>query len=292
MPALLLAAPGFAQTRLASPAALRAPVPSPGAGAPTAALLAPGHVPAALAPLPSPAASISAAAPVPAPAPAAARASGVQLLLDLGRTPEESEAARVFAGVFDGARAPVEGSPVTPRFERERNPLPLPAAVVRDAVAKVLPALRESVALGSWSGPHTTLDQSCCGDAAPKLAALLRARGVPARLIEAEAHFYVLIESPDVQLFIDPTIRQFFGKRAAPRGVPEVFVGTLPELAEFFERHGKSKTARDGLLRIYFADSAVREERLRELEAEILLGGRRDLEPLRREMGLPPRPVR
>ncbi len=197
-----------------------------------------------------------------------------------------------YGAMFDGtAVGGPEGEKVSPRLLIAKEPtlrLPIQAAVVRGAVERALPALRESVALGSWSGPHTTLDESCCGDAAPKLAALLRARGIPARLVEAEFHYYVILDLPEGQLVVDPTIRQFFGKKGAPRSVPAVFVGTIGELTTLFQHHAAAKTTRYDTHRIYFSEAQTREEYLRKTISDIHLGGVRDLEPLRREMGLPP----
>lgn len=197
-----------------------------------------------------------------------------------------------YGAMFDGTAVDgTEGEKVSPRLVDAREStlrLPLQAAVVRGAVERALPALRESVALGSWNGPHTTLDESCCGDAAPKLAALLRARGIPARLVEAEFHYYVILDLPEGQLVVDPTIRQFFGKKGAPRSVPSVFVGTIGELTTLFQHHAAAKTTRYDTHRIYFSEALTREDYLRKTIAGIHLGGVRDLEPLRREMGLPP----
>lgn len=197
-----------------------------------------------------------------------------------------------YGAMFDGASVEgPEGQRVSPRLidtKEQTLRLPLHAAVVRGAVERALPALRESVALGSWSGPHTTLDESCCGDAAPKLAALLRARGIPTRLVEAEFHYYVILNLPEGQLVVDPTIRQFFGKKGAPRSVPAVFVGTIGELNTLFRHHAAAKTTRYDHHRIYFSEAQTREEYLRKTIADIRVGGVRDLEPLRREMGLPP----
>ena len=197
-----------------------------------------------------------------------------------------------YGAMFDGASVDgPEGQRVSPRLSDAKEQalrLPLQAAVVRGAIERALPALRESVALGSWSGPHTTLDESCCGDAAPKLAALLRSRGIPARLVEAEFHYYVILNLPEGQLVVDPTIRQFFGKKGAPRSVPAVFVGTIGELTALFAHHAAAKTTRYDTHRIYFSEALNREEYLKKTIADIHAGGVRDLEPLRREMGLPP----
>lgn len=191
---------------------------------------------------------------------------------------------------FDGAAKPQDDEPISPRLilpGGSENRIPLRAAVVRGAVERALPALRESVALGSWNGPDTTLDESCCGDAAPKLAAILRARGVPARLVEAEFHYYVSIEMPDGQIIVDPTIRQFFGKKKAPNTVPLVFVGTVSELNDLFERHAHAKWSRYDVSRIYFSGSVTRESQLNKVESDIKTNGARDLAPLRRYLGLP-----
>lgn len=292
LPALFLALPAAAQLRSPVPELGRAPVAlspvSAYAAAPASALLLPPSLtPVALAPAAAPSAPVLI---VPgAPEPARPAAQPVQLLLDLSRTPQEKEAANL-AGAFDGAIAPRDGASVSPRIELpEMGHLgePLMLAITRGAVEKSLPALRESVALGSWSGPHTTLEESCCGDAAPKLAALLRARGVPARLVEAEFHYYVMIETPETQIVVDPTIRQFFGGRKAPRAIPDVFVGTIPELNALYERFRTAKTTSYGPLRIYFSESYVRVKQLVDLERDIRRGGPRDLAPLRKAMGLP-----
>ena len=291
--ALFLALPAAAQLRVAVPELGRAPVAlspvSPAIAAPPSSLiLPPSLTPVALAPAVQAPVLIVPGAPEPAkPAPAA---RPVQLLLDLARTPQEKDAAAL-AGAFDGATPPSEGASVTPRLaltEKASLGEPMMLALTRDAVHKVLPFLRESVALGSWSGPHTTLDESCCGDAAPKLAALLRSRGIPARLVEAEFHYYVMIETPETQIVVDPTIRQFFGKKGAPRAIPDVFVGTVGELNALFEKFRPAKTTSYGPLRIYFSESYVRVKQAADLERDIHRGESRDMAPLRRALGLPP----
>ncbi|MDP3542594.1 MAG: hypothetical protein Q8T11_09035 [Elusimicrobiota bacterium] len=195
-----------------------------------------------------------------------------------------ADEARRYADFFDGAAPAVEDEPVSARLALGPGPAlrrPLQLDAVRGAVARALPALRESVALGAWNGLRTTLDGSCCGDAAPKLALLLRAQGVPARLVEAELHFYVLLDLPDGQIVIDPTVRQFFGKDLAPKAIPHVFVGDLAELADFYRRHAAAKTTSFDPPRIYFRDAAVREHALRALEAEVRAGSAAEHEPLR-----------
>lgn len=272
---LVLAAPFAAPVPVSrAPAISFAPALSPSAL--SAPALAPA--PAFPAPLPPPALMLVPAQAAPAKAAPAA---------------DDFEAGH-YAAMFDGTplEGP-EGEAVSPRsagYGQATLKLPLQAAIVRRAVESALPALRESVALGSWSGPRTTLDESCCGDAAPKLAALLRARGVPARLVESELHYYVILDLPEGQLVVDPTIRQFFGKKGAPRAVPSVFVGTVAELNELFLRQQPAKTTRYDARRIYFSEAVTREDQLRRVEAEIRRGGPRDLEPLRRHLGLPPSP--
>jgi hypothetical protein len=176
--------------------------------------------------------------------------------------------------LFDGAVQGADGAAVHPRLidGPQTVSLSLQLGIVRGAVERSLPALRESVALGSWNGPHTTLSDSCCADAAPKLAALLHARSIPVRLIVAEFHYYVILDLPENQIVIDPTIRQFFGKKAAPRGVPDVSVGKLGELGALFERYKKAKTTHYETSRIYFSDAVSHDKRLAALEAEIRRG--------------------
>lgn len=160
----------------------------------------------------------------------------------------------------DGAYAPVFVAPgVT---SQETLALRLRARVdsVRGEVERAVPALRRSVTAGGWYGPNTVLDGPCCGDAAPKLAALLRLRGVPATVVEAEFHFYVVVRTPDGDVVVDPTFRQFFGREKAPADVPAAFVGTWGELDGFFSSHGRSKTTSYGVSRIYRSDARVRED--------------------------------
>ncbi len=130
--------------------------------------------------------------------------------------------------------------------------------ILAEAVRTVLPALAASVAAGDWNGPGTTLDKPCCGDAAPKLALLLRGRGHALNVVEAETHYYLMQVVGTGQLIVDPTIRQFFGGPRAPPDVPTVFVGTISELNELFSRRAGARTGRHGVQRIYFSSSRVR----------------------------------
>ncbi len=272
-----------------APAAGPVVLPSAVAGLAPAPFAAPASLVPSLLPAPAQASPLR-VTPV---APAAARPVILQSLVSVPAAPDpaEPESPGRYADFFDGAAPASDGDAVSPRLAVEPGPAfrqPLQLDIVRSAVARALPALRESVALGGWNGPHTTLDESCCGDAAPKLALLLRAQGVPARLVEAEFHYYVLLDLPDGQIVVDPTVRQFFGKRQAPKTIPHVFAGTVGDLNAFFLRHAASKTTKYDPRRIYFRDAVVREDALLAYEAKVRAGGEADHEPLRRFLGLPP----
>lgn len=200
-------------------------------------------------------------------------------------------AAEGLAGLFDGSGLPAENAAadaveVHPRVVTDTQALEPRAlrakvsALAADA-ERALPALRASVALGDWNGPGTTLDGRACGDAAPKLALLLRALGRSVRVVEAEFHYYVLYEGSEGQVVIDPTFRQFFGGKSAPAEVPTVFVGTVGDLHRFFREHAASKTTRYDPDRIYFREGRVRDDRV----AELLRRGGADLAPLAAFLG-------
>lgn len=182
-----------------------------------------------------------------------------------------AENARLMA-LFDGSRpagdAPFGAAMSAARGEDDvrsvERGLAASVADIRREAGAAVPALRRSVELGQWNGPHTTLDGPCCGDAAPKLAAFLRLRGYPAVLVEAEFHFYVVVKLPEGDVVVDPTFRQFFGRGAAPPSVPQVFVGTWPQLDAEFAAHQKAKSTRHGPQRIYRSEARAREDLLRE----------------------------
>jgi hypothetical protein len=234
-------------------------------------------LPAAAAAAPTPAVS-----PVPvlqpvAPAPAA--------LPPAPAPPAEFASA---APAVDGAAfyPPVQASPASLGPQAEHR-----VETVRAAAVRALAALRESVARGGWNGPGTTLDGPCCGDAAPKLAVMLRARGIPARLIEGEFHYYVAVDLPEGPIVVDPTVRQFFGRKDAPSSVPTVFVGTVGQLNALFARHRAAKATRYDPSRIYFSDARVRETKLRILDRLVREGDRDEHEPLRRFLAQVPPPA-
>ena len=164
-------------------------------------------------------------------------------------------------------------------LEQDRG-LAAPLAALRSAVAEAKPALVESVRLGEWRGPNTTLSDSCCGDAAPKLALLLQRMGLPAEAVEAEFHYYALWRHEAGDLFLDPSIRQFFGKQAAPAAVPEVFVGTQGDLHRLYRDYAAHRTKSYDYTRIYFSDSATRNAAVAKLEGQ--LEQRSDLQTLAR----------
>jgi hypothetical protein len=174
--------------------------------------------------------------------------------------------------LFDGSRpagdAPFGAAVSAARGEGDvraiERSLAASVADIRRETDAAVPALRRSVELGQWNGPHTTLDGPCCGDAAPKLAAYLRLRGYPAVLVEAEFHFYVVVKLPEGDVVVDPTFRQFFGRGEAPASVPQVFVGTWPALDAEFAAHQRAKSTRLWPQRIYRSEARVREDLLRE----------------------------
>lgn len=187
----------------------------------------------------------------------------------------ESDQGRVLADLFEGVAAK-DGSVVFPQvatpetMSHDRDTAETADALARD-VAAVLPALEKSVWHGGWRGPKTTLNDSCCGDAAPKLGLLLRQMGHPVDVVEAEFHYYLIQRLPYGEVVIDPTIRQFFGGARAPPSIPKVFVGTVSDLHALFARHAAAKTTSYDVPRVYFRDAVVRNAKLegvRRLAAE------------------------
>ncbi|MBI3563559.1 MAG: hypothetical protein HY079_00010 [Elusimicrobia bacterium] len=187
--------------------------------------------------------------------------------------------------LFAGAAPASDGALVYPHLTDAHavaRDLPRQVEAVRATALRALADLRASVALGGWNGEGTKLDGPCCGDAAPKLAVMLRGRGLPARLVEAEFHYYVILDLPEGQIVVDPTVRQFFGRADAPPSVPTVFVGTIEQLHGLFERHKLAKTTKYDPSRIYFREAREREAKLNALDAEVRSGRAAEHEPLRR----------
>ncbi|MBI3549456.1 MAG: hypothetical protein HY078_10495 [Elusimicrobia bacterium] len=149
--------------------------------------------------------------------------------------------------------------PVTEDFFPVHDPTALDARrrTIADAVACARPLLAESVRASGMAGPATDLSDAVCGNAAPKLALLLRWRGLSADLVDNYNHIYIASREPDGVLVVDPTIRQFFGRRSAPADVPEIFIGTLLELKALFARNAESMTWTPGFDSIYFDASRI-----------------------------------
>ncbi len=170
---------------------------------------------------------------------------------------------------------------VTPQSAAREPELNEARAAIGASVAQALPSLKDSVRLGEWRGPGTSLDSPCCGDAAPKLGLLLRNMGYGVNVVEAEMHYYLLHALAGGQLIIDPTIRQFFGGARAPPSVPTVFVGSVGQLHALFESHAAAKTTRYDMQRIYFKQAEIRDARMLELQQALGQRPRRvDLGPL------------
>ena len=151
-----------------------------------------------------------------------------------------------------------------------------PAAELRVVLDDVTPVLERSVHMGEemWCD-LTTLSDSCCIDAAPKCAFVLRGRGFPVDHVRAEKHSYVLWGQEAGNIFIDPTVRQFFGGREAPATVPKIFSGTLADLERLFREHHQSQS--DQLIQaIYFNQAAVTN-----LPVQWLAGPKKDLDHVR-----------
>lgn len=105
-------------------------------------------------------------------------------------------------------------------------------------VAKdVMPYLDSSVRNADWNRElRFGIDGPSCFDAAPKLGVIFRALGLPGYVVARPEHVFMIVETPEVVLLVDPTIRQNFGHDLAPSWVPRIFVGTLSELKALFRR--------------------------------------------------------
>ena len=96
--------------------------------------------------------------------------------------------------------------------------------------------LDASVRAGDWNDTRMGIDGPTCFDAAPKFALMLRALGLPGYVVNNDHHVFLVAETKDATLIIDPTIRQYFGQNYAPTWVPQIFVGTLSELRALYAR--------------------------------------------------------
>ncbi|MBI2362577.1 MAG: hypothetical protein HYV15_04260, partial [Elusimicrobia bacterium] len=97
----------------------------------------------------------------------------------------------------------------------------------RRAVVGAQAVAAEAASARTFQGRAMSLDDPCCGVAAPVMGVLLRRAGVPVDAVQAEFHTFLVREAGGQVMVVDPTIRQFFGGKRAPAGVPQVFVGTL-----------------------------------------------------------------
>lgn len=286
---LLAALPARAQTgRAAAEARAVAPVPAVGQSAAGAPLSAPALVlPQALAApsLPTPALPTAAArAAVLEPAVAAkaalaapaAAATPVQPALlgpdgkpikaaqgaeSAGRAaPEAPELGALFDGAGldlsrDGSAfsGPAVAAAPTPAGVREAARTRL-----KRAAASAQKVAAEAAAARTFQGRAMSLDDPCCGVAAPVMGVLMRRAGVPVDAVQAEFHTFLAYREGAEVYVVDPTVRQFFGGARAPASVPQVFVGTLGELDALFAAHAAAKTTRYGTDRIYRSEAVVK----------------------------------
>jgi hypothetical protein len=107
---------------------------------------------------------------------------------------------------------------------------------IRQAAAAAIPYLDESVRKAPWNESHMGIDGPACFDAAPKFALMLRGMGLPGYVAACAHHVFMIVETAEATLLVDPTIRQYFGQTSAPAWVPKIFVGTLSELKALFAR--------------------------------------------------------
>lgn len=128
--------------------------------------------------------------------------------------------------------------------------------------AKIVAA--KAASARTFQGRAMTLDDPCCGVAAPILGVLLRRADIPIDAVQAEFHTYLLRTVEHELMVVDPTIRQFFGGRRAPAEIPAVFIGTFGELESLFERHASAKSTRYGVARIYRSEAVIKNSLLEE----------------------------
>lgn len=110
------------------------------------------------------------------------------------------------------------------------------AKKLKSVVREAAPYLNKSVLNGGWNESKMSIDGPVCFDAAPKLAMMLRAQGFPAHVAASGHHVFIVLETKDVSLIVDPTIHQYFGQDASPDWAPRIFVGTLSELKALYAR--------------------------------------------------------
>lgn len=150
---------------------------------------------------------------------------------------------------------------------------PTPAATLqavkdelRRGAAAAQAVAAEAASARTFQGRAMSLDDPCCGVAAPVMGVLMRRAGLPVDAVQAEFHTFLTRRAGDEVFVVDPTIRQFFGGRNAPASVPQVFVGTLGELEALFSAHQRAKTTRYDVSRIYRSEAVVKNSLLAEAE--------------------------
>ena len=104
------------------------------------------------------------------------------------------------------------------------------------AASAAAPYLDESVRKAPWNDARMGIDGPVCFDGAPKLGLMLRALGYPVYTAATGSHVFLIAVYPEAMFLVDPTIHQYFGQDAAPGWVPQVFVGTVSELAALYGR--------------------------------------------------------
>lgn len=143
-------------------------------------------------------------------------------------------------------------------------------AAVRDELRRGAAAAQsvaaEAASARTFQGRAMSLDDPCCGVAAPVMGVLMRRAGIPVDAVQAEFHTFLTRRAGEDVFIVDPTVRQFFGGAKAPATVPQVFVGTLGELEALFAAHQKAKTTRYDVTRIYRSEAVVKNSLLAEAE--------------------------
>ena len=189
--------------------------------------------------------------------------------------PSGPTAPNALDALFDGSKGlPLDlasdGLPLRKRIHlgaADPGTLETARAETRRAVAAAQGVAAEAASARTFQGRAMSLDDPCCGVAAPVMGVLLRRAGVPVDAVQAEFHTFLVREAAGGVMVVDPTIRQFFGGRRAPADVPQVFVGTLGELSALFQKHAAAKTTKYDVSRIYLSEAVVKNSLLAEAES-------------------------
>lgn len=123
-----------------------------------------------------------------------------------------------------------------PRAARAGDPPPDKNRVLQAAEC-ARPYLEQAVAAETKG---MTLDDQACVNASPILLELLYQAEVRGLHVNGSRTGHVFLRTGGREdgpsLYVDPTVRQFFGGRRAPAEVPTIFVGTFDELKALFKR--------------------------------------------------------